>query len=106
MLEAVIYTMEETPQRLVIQGRDLYNYIHNYGTTGILTEVTIPLSPRTEWAQVIVSFDTLLESTRFGEALARGVHPEASYCADGMADSILFCSICQGDQSWQGGCYA
>lgn len=71
MLEAVIYTMEETPQRLVIQGRDLYNYIHNYGTTGILTEVTIPLSPRTEWAQVIVSFDTLLESTRFGEALAR-----------------------------------
>lgn len=71
VLEAVIYTMEETPQRLVIQGRDLFDYIHNYGTTGILTEVTIPLSPRTEWAQAIVSFDTLQESMKFGEALAR-----------------------------------
>lgn len=71
VLEAVIYTMEEKPQRLVIQGRELFNYIHNYGTTGILTEVTIPLSPRTEWAQAIVQFDTLEQSMRFGEALAR-----------------------------------
>ena len=59
VLEAVIYTMEETPQRLVIQGRELFDYIHNYGTTGILTEVTIPLSPRTEWAQAIANFDYL-----------------------------------------------
>ncbi|WP_235550075.1 FAD-binding oxidoreductase [Paenibacillus sp. Soil724D2] len=71
VLEAVIYTMEESPQRLVIQGRDLFDYIHNYGTTGILTEVTIPLSPRTEWAQAIANFDTFEQSMRFGEALAR-----------------------------------
>lgn len=71
VLKAVIYTMEENPQRLVIQGQDLYNYIHNYGTTGILTEVIIPLSPRTEWAQAIANFDTLEQSMRFGEALAR-----------------------------------
>ncbi|MDD9269318.1 FAD-binding oxidoreductase [Paenibacillus sp. GCM10023248] len=71
VLEAVIYTMEEQPRRLVVQGRELFNYIHNYGTTGILTEVTIPLSPRTEWAQAIVQFATLQQSMRFGEALAR-----------------------------------
>ncbi|UKS24432.1 FAD-binding oxidoreductase [Paenibacillus sp. HWE-109] len=71
VLEAVIYTMEETPQRLVVSGPDLFNYIHNYGTTGILTEVTIPLSPRTEWAQAIAQFDTLEQAMLFGEELAQ-----------------------------------
>ncbi|GGI44105.1 FAD-linked oxidase [Paenibacillus marchantiophytorum] len=71
VLEAVIYTMEEKPQRLVVSGPDLFNYIHNYGTTGILTEVTIPLSPRTEWAQAIVQFDTLEQAMLFGEELAQ-----------------------------------
>ncbi|RTE09340.1 FAD-binding oxidoreductase [Paenibacillus whitsoniae] len=71
VLEAVIYTMEEEPQRLVIQGGELFNYIHNYGTTGIMTEVTIPLAPRTEWTQAIAQFPTFERSMRFGEALAR-----------------------------------
>ncbi|MGG1551853.1 FAD-binding oxidoreductase [Paenibacillus ferrarius] len=71
VLEAVIYTMEEEPQRLVIQGGELFNYIHNYGTTGIMTEVTIPLAPRTEWTQAIAQFPTFEHSMRFGEALAR-----------------------------------
>lgn len=71
VLEAVVYTMEETPQRLVITGDELVNYIHNYGTTGIMTEVTIPLSPRTDWAQAIAHFDTFENSMLFGEALAR-----------------------------------
>ncbi|MFD0692580.1 FAD-binding oxidoreductase [Paenibacillus sp. GCM10027628] len=71
VLEAVIYTMEDKPQRLVVSGDDLFNYIHNYGTTGILTEVTIPLAPRTEWAQAIAQFDTFEQSMLFGEALAR-----------------------------------
>ncbi|MGG1519592.1 FAD-binding oxidoreductase [Paenibacillus oryzisoli] len=71
VLEAVIYTMEEEPQRLVVQGDELFNYIHNYGTTGILTEVTIPLAPRTEWTQAIAQFPTFELSMRFGEVLAR-----------------------------------
>ncbi|MFC5452047.1 FAD-binding oxidoreductase [Paenibacillus aestuarii] len=70
VLEAVIYTMEETPRRLVVSGKELFNYIHNYGTTGVLTEVTIPLSPRTEWMQAIAQFVSLEQAMRFGEALA------------------------------------
>ncbi|MEW9698229.1 FAD-binding oxidoreductase [Paenibacillus sp. SI8] len=70
VLEAVIYTMEEKPQRQVIKGADLFDYIHNYGTTGIMTEVTIPLAPRTEWAQAIAQFESFEQSMRFGEALA------------------------------------
>ncbi|MBD0382659.1 FAD-binding oxidoreductase [Paenibacillus sedimenti] len=71
VLEAVIYTMEEKPRRLVVNGDDLFNYIHNYGTTGILTEVTIPLATRTEWTQAIAQFDNFEQSLLFGEALAR-----------------------------------
>ncbi|MDF2958726.1 MAG: FAD-linked oxidase [Paenibacillus sp.] len=70
VLEAVIYTMEEKPRRLVVAGRELYDYIHNYGTTGIMTEVTIPLAPRTEWMQLIAQFPSFEQSMRFGEALA------------------------------------
>ncbi|NOU69567.1 FAD-binding protein [Paenibacillus sp. LMG 31461] len=69
--EAVIYTMEAIPQRIVVTGPELFNYIHNYGTTGILTEVTIPLSPRTEWTQAIAQFPTFEQAMQFGEALAR-----------------------------------
>lgn len=70
VLEAVVYTMEETPQRLIVKGDELFDYIHNYGTTGVMTEVTIPLSPRTEWMQAIAQFDTFEAAMRFGEALA------------------------------------
>ncbi|TDG00540.1 FAD-binding oxidoreductase [Paenibacillus piri] len=71
VLEAVIYTMEETPRRLVVAGKELYDYIHNYGTTGIMTEVTVPLAPRTEWMQLIAQFPSFESSMRFGEALAK-----------------------------------
>lgn len=70
VLEAVIYTLEETPRRLVVQGDDLFDYIHNYGTTGIMTEVTVALAPRTEWAQCVFQFDDFETSLQFGETLA------------------------------------
>ncbi|TVY07241.1 FAD-binding oxidoreductase [Paenibacillus cremeus] len=71
VLEAVIYTMEETPRRLVVNGKALYDYIHNYGTTGIMTELTIPLAPRMEWVQSVAHFDSFEQAVRFGEALAK-----------------------------------
>lgn len=71
VLEAVVYTMEEVPRRLVVTGDDLFNYIHNYGTTGIMTEVVIPLAPKTEWEQTVVQFDTFEQAVAFGEALAK-----------------------------------
>ncbi|MFC5468000.1 FAD-binding oxidoreductase [Cohnella suwonensis] len=70
VLEAVVYTLEETPRRLAVKGDELFDYIHNYGTTGIMTEVTVPLAPRTEWAQAVFQFDDFAASLQFGEALA------------------------------------
>lgn len=70
VLEAVVYTMEETPRRIVVSGEELFDYIHNYGTTGIMTEVTLALAPRTEWTQVVYQFDDYEDALRYGEALA------------------------------------
>lgn len=70
VLEAVVYTMEESPRRLVVQGTDLAAYIHNYGTTGVVTELTIPIAPRVEWMQTIVQFEDFVSAVRFAHAVA------------------------------------
>lgn len=70
VLEAVAYTMEETPRRLVIQGPGLRAYIHNYGTSGILTELKIPVSSKTEWRQTVAQFDDFESCARFARAVA------------------------------------
>ncbi len=71
VLEAVVYTMEQEPCRLVIQGEELADYIHNYGTTGVLTEVTVPLAPKTDWMQIVFQFDDFAAALQFGEALGK-----------------------------------
>lgn len=71
VLSAVAYTMEESPRRLEIEGADLIDYIHNYGTTGIVTEIVLPLAPRRDWMQTVAEFDGFEAAIRFGEALSR-----------------------------------
>ncbi|WP_243734900.1 FAD-binding oxidoreductase [Paenibacillus turpanensis] len=70
VLRAVVYTMEETPRRLEVEGDDVLDYIHNYGTTGIVTELTIPLAKRVEWMQTIVLFDSFGKAARYSETVA------------------------------------
>ncbi|ULO04993.1 FAD-binding oxidoreductase [Paenibacillus sp. 19GGS1-52] len=70
VLEAVVYTMEETPRRLVVSGPDLVAYIHNYGTNGILTELKIPISTKVAWRQTVVQFDDFEAAFRFSHAVA------------------------------------
>ncbi|MFE5319037.1 FAD-binding oxidoreductase [Paenibacillus sp. NPDC056579] len=74
VLEAAVYTMEEIPRRRIVRGAELFDYIHNYGTTGIMTEVTIPLAPHTEWLQTVVHFDDFEACVQFGEALGHAEH--------------------------------
>ncbi|MDI3257011.1 MAG: FAD-binding oxidoreductase [Kyrpidia sp.] len=71
VLEMTILTMEITPKKLVVSGRELLRYIHNYGTNGVVTELVIPLARRTEWAQAIVSFPVFEDSLRFADALSK-----------------------------------
>ncbi|WP_349304900.1 FAD-binding oxidoreductase [Paenibacillus sp. Marseille-Q4541] len=70
VLEATVYTMEEQPRKMTICGQELHAYIHNYGTTGILTELMIPLAPKTEWTQSIVFFEDFMKSMEFCSTLS------------------------------------
>ncbi|WP_332085105.1 FAD-binding oxidoreductase [Paenibacillus sp. GYB006] len=70
VLEATVYTMEEQPKKMIVSGDELHAYIHNYGTTGILTELVIPLAPKTEWTQSIVFFDDFMKSMEFSYTLS------------------------------------
>ncbi|AZN38239.1 FAD-binding oxidoreductase [Paenibacillus albus] len=70
VLEAVIYTMEQSPKRMVVTGPEVQHYIHSYGTTGIVTEVVIPLAPAKSWQESIFQFDSLEDAALFGNAVA------------------------------------
>lgn len=71
VLELRVLTMEETPRTLTIKGEDMMNYIHSYGTTGIITEIVYRSTERVEWLQCIVSFSALENSLVFSEKLAK-----------------------------------
>ncbi|QYR21761.1 FAD-binding oxidoreductase [Paenibacillus sp. sptzw28] len=70
VLEAVVYTIEEKPRRLIVHGPELSAYIHNYGTSGILTELKIPISRKVPWRQTVVQFDDFEAAYRFSHAVA------------------------------------
>ncbi|MFK9093093.1 FAD-binding oxidoreductase [Bacillus salipaludis] len=70
VIELTILTMEEKPNKLIISGDELLNYIHSYGTTGFIAEIVFRTSEKTEWIQQIISFENLDDSLRFSEKLA------------------------------------
>ncbi|MBW5447920.1 FAD-binding protein [Cohnella sp. CFH 77786] len=70
VLEAVVLTMEEQPRKLVIAGAELAAYIHNYGTNGVVTELTIPTAPRTDWVQTVAQFGDFEDACRFAHAVS------------------------------------
>src|SRR6185312_9088853 len=49
VLGATVYPVTANPCPRTIAGRDLSSYIHAYGTTGVLADVTVPLAPRLRW---------------------------------------------------------
>ncbi|ORE92885.1 FAD linked oxidase [Stappia sp. 22II-S9-Z10] len=57
------------PTVLTLKGRDLNRVSHAYGTTGIITEVEMPLAPAVAWIDMITAFPTLEAAVRHGEAL-------------------------------------
>ncbi len=58
------------PTVLDLTASNINRVSHAYGTTGIITEVEMPLAPAVDWVDVIVSFPTLEAAVRHGETLA------------------------------------
>lgn len=65
-----LVTMEEQPEVLELNGDEVQNVLHAYGTTGIITELEIPLAPVYPWQEAIVVFDDFMTAARFGQALS------------------------------------
>ncbi|MEL6496208.1 MAG: FAD-binding oxidoreductase [Cyanobacteria bacterium J06623_7] len=65
-----LVTMEETPRVIELQGDEVSKVLHAYGTTGIITELEIPLAPAYPWQEAIVVFDEFMTAAQFGQALS------------------------------------
>ncbi|MEM7595569.1 MAG: FAD-binding oxidoreductase, partial [Cyanobacteria bacterium P01_A01_bin.83] len=65
-----LVTLEQQPRVIELDGDQVQNVLHAYGTTGIITELEIPLAPAYPWQEAIVIFDDFMRSARFGQALS------------------------------------
>lgn len=70
ILRLKVVTMEAEPQVLDLTGWELQKVSHAYGTNGIITEVEMPLAPAYDWVDVLVGFDSYMESVEFCDGLA------------------------------------
>lgn len=75
ILAARVVTLEETPRIIELRADAAQKVNRAYGTTGIITELEMPLAPAFPWVEVVVAFDEFMEAVRFGYdvALADGV---------------------------------
>ena len=109
---ARVVTLEETPRVIELRGDAAQKVNRAYGTTGIITEIEMPLAPSWPGMDVIVAFDDFEQAVRVGYelALADGIvkklatpmmWPLPSYfpgikaqCPEGR--HILVCMIAEG----------
>jgi len=68
LLRARIMTVERAPRVIELQGDQIQQVHHAYGTNGILTEVEVALSPAVEWLHCIALFDSYRRVLDFGVA--------------------------------------
>ncbi|MEO0834843.1 MAG: FAD-binding oxidoreductase [Cyanobacteria bacterium J06642_3] len=65
-----LVSLEQQPRVMELEGDQVQNVLHAYGTTGIITELEIPLAPAYPWQEAIVIFDDFMTAARFGQALS------------------------------------
>lgn len=70
VLAAQVMTMEPEPRLIELRGPELANIFHAYGTTGLITEVALPLTAAHDWVESIFGFDTLDAAIGFSRTLA------------------------------------
>jgi FAD/FMN-containing dehydrogenase len=62
--------MEKQPRVIELEGDEVQNVLHAYGTTGIITSLEIPLAPAYPWQEAIAIFDDFMTAAKFGQALS------------------------------------
>jgi FAD/FMN-containing dehydrogenase len=80
IVAARVVTLEPNPRIIELRGDAAQKISRAYGTTGIITELEMPLAPAQSWIDVIVAFDDFIDAVRFGHAIAM---------ADGIVKKLL-----------------
>src|SRR6266545_3059614 len=70
VLGVKLLSAEEQPREIVLEGPEVYPVLRTYGTTGIITEVTVPLVPARTWLEAVIVFDSFEQAARFVQTLA------------------------------------
>ncbi len=109
MIAARIVTMETQPRVLELRGDAAQKINRAYGTTGVITQVELPLAQAWPWIDAIVTFDDFQDALQVGQEMALGdgivkklvsaipwpipahFRDLRPYCPDGK--SILICMI-------------
>jgi FAD/FMN-containing dehydrogenase len=75
IVAARVVTVEEEPRIIELRGDAAQKINRAYGTTGIITELEMPLAPAWPWIDVVVAFDDFADAASFGYdvALADGI---------------------------------
>ncbi len=71
ILETQVLSMTENPKLERLTGSDIFAVIHAYGTTAIMTELTIRLAPATNWEESVFSFESLENAIAFAQEIAQ-----------------------------------
>jgi hypothetical protein len=65
VLAATVYEVSANPQSTTVTGSSLGAYIHAYGSTGVMADVTVPLTTRKSWLQAVFSFPDIFYCHEF-----------------------------------------
>jgi FAD/FMN-containing dehydrogenase len=64
-----VVSCEETPRIIELTGDAVAGVNHAYGTTGVITELTIGMAPAQPWMDLVAAFDTFMAAVSFARAL-------------------------------------
>jgi FAD/FMN-containing dehydrogenase len=91
VLGVKLLTAEEEPREIVLEGDDVYPVLRTYGTTGVITEVTVPLVPARAWLEAVIVFEAFEPAARFVQALAE--RPEIVQRSVAAQEALLAASF-------------
>jgi FAD/FMN-containing dehydrogenase len=74
IVETQVLAMTENPKFEQLSGSDIFAVIHAYGTTAIMTELTIRLAPATNWEESVFSFPNLSNAIEFAQEIAQNTN--------------------------------
>ena len=80
IVAARVVSCEAEPRIVELTGDAINRVNHAYGTTGIITALSIPLAPRLPWVDVIAAFDDFMTAVRCARMLG---------LSDGIAKKLV-----------------